>query len=45
MNLKNSSGLFAAPHESGCRPSRRFQRLATSAAIGEQRTWLDVLLV
>jgi hypothetical protein len=32
----------AASVENG--PSRRFQRLTISAAIGEQRTWLDVLL-
>jgi hypothetical protein len=26
-------------------PSRRFQRLTISVAIGEQRTWLDLLMV
>jgi hypothetical protein len=37
--------VFAAVHESGCGPSRRFQRLAISVAIGEERTWLDLPLV
>jgi hypothetical protein len=36
--------LFAAVHESAGGPSRRFQGLTISVAIGEQRTWLDVLL-
>jgi hypothetical protein len=30
---------------SRCGPSRRFQRLTTSVAIGEERTWLDLPLV
>ena len=30
---------------SRCGPSRRVQRLTTSVAIGEERTWLDLPLV
>jgi hypothetical protein len=36
--------LFAALRESVVGPERRVQRLTTSVAIGEERTWLDLLL-